>query len=125
MSESTAKDHCETTTRDQLQSDSETESWSVNDILQRFGPAYLTKYQDRMSLDQIKTLHARQQGERLAGRSTITLVAMFLLHDHVHGAQGVSAVHPVSSQRVLSGDLRRSKIITDQAGQGPSIYRLG
>lgn len=32
--------------------------WTVNDILRRFGTAYLSKYQDRMSLDQIKTLTA-------------------------------------------------------------------
>jgi Putative transposase. len=32
--------------------------WSVNDILRHFGPAYLQKYQDRMSLDQIKALNA-------------------------------------------------------------------
>lgn len=32
--------------------------WTVNDILRQFGPAYLNKYQDRMSLDQIKTLTA-------------------------------------------------------------------
>lgn len=31
---------------------------SVNDILREFGPAYLDKYQDRMSLDQIKALRA-------------------------------------------------------------------
>lgn len=32
-----------------------------NDILRHFGPAYLAKYQDRMSLDQIKTLKALSQ----------------------------------------------------------------
>lgn len=33
-------------------------SWSVNDILRQFGPAYLQKFADRMSLDQIKALKA-------------------------------------------------------------------
>lgn len=32
--------------------------WTVGDILRHFGPAYLKKYRDRMSLDQIKTLKA-------------------------------------------------------------------
>ncbi len=34
------------------------ERWTVNDILRHFGPAYLKKYRDRMSYDQIKTLKA-------------------------------------------------------------------
>lgn len=58
MSVGTVEQHCEISTRDPLSGDSETECWSVNDILRRFGPAYLAKYKDRMSLDQIKTLHA-------------------------------------------------------------------
>jgi|SRR6056297_184105 len=33
-------------------------SWSVNDILRHFGLAYLAKYQDRMTIDQIKALGA-------------------------------------------------------------------
>ncbi len=32
------------------------ESWTVNDILRHFGRAYLKKYKDRMSADQIKAL---------------------------------------------------------------------
>lgn len=44
--------------------------WSVNDILRHFGPAYLEKYQDRMSLDQIKTLHALSQC-RMPGAGTV------------------------------------------------------
>jgi hypothetical protein len=35
-----------------------TERWTVNDILHHFGPAYMKKYQDRMSQDQIKALKA-------------------------------------------------------------------
>jgi hypothetical protein len=34
------------------------ESWTVNDILREFGPAYLAKHQSKMSADQIKVLHA-------------------------------------------------------------------
>lgn len=41
--------------------DIEPPCWSVNDVLRHFGPAYLAKYQDRMSLDQIKTLRALSQ----------------------------------------------------------------
>jgi hypothetical protein len=32
--------------------------WTVGDILRHFGRAYLKKYRDRMSLDQIKALKA-------------------------------------------------------------------
>lgn len=39
----------------------EAQRWSVNDILRHFGPAYLAKYRDRMSLDQIKALNALSQ----------------------------------------------------------------
>lgn len=39
----------------------EAQQWTVNDILSAFGPDYLAKYQDRMSLDQIKAVHALSQ----------------------------------------------------------------
>ncbi len=58
MSPIAANDPCEMIAHDRVSGDSETECWSVNDILRRFGPAYLAKYKDRMSLDQIKTLHS-------------------------------------------------------------------
>lgn len=32
--------------------------WTVNDILREFGPAYLRKYQRKMSVDQVKVLRA-------------------------------------------------------------------
>ncbi len=41
-----------------LDSEQTEQRWSVNDILRQFGPAYLNKFQDRMSLDQIKALKA-------------------------------------------------------------------
>jgi hypothetical protein len=50
-------EHCMSQCMQVAESD-ETQRWSVNDILRHFGPAYLEKYQDRMSLDQIKALHA-------------------------------------------------------------------
>lgn len=34
------------------------ESWTVNDILREFGPTYLLKYQQKMSIDQVKVLRA-------------------------------------------------------------------
>jgi hypothetical protein len=49
---------CEKITDDRSACNGESAAWSVNDILRRFGPAYLAKYKDRMSRDQIKTLHA-------------------------------------------------------------------
>jgi len=58
MSEGAVEKQCRTDIRERISCDSETECRSVNDILQHFGPAYLAKYKDRMSLDQIKTLHA-------------------------------------------------------------------
>lgn len=45
----------------QVAGSEEAQRWSVNDILRHFGPAYLEKYQDRMSLDQIKALNALSQ----------------------------------------------------------------
>ncbi len=53
-----ANDSCGMIDHDRASSDSESEGWSVNDILRRFGTFYLAKYKDRMSRDQIKTLHA-------------------------------------------------------------------
>lgn len=42
-----------------IQAEAATESnWTVNDILRKFGPAYLKKYREKMSLDQIRTLEA-------------------------------------------------------------------
>lgn len=38
--------------------DADDRSWSVNDILRQFGPAYLNKFGDRISLDQLKALRA-------------------------------------------------------------------
>lgn len=38
--------------------DDAAEAWTVNDILRHFGPAYLKKYKDRMSVDQVKALKA-------------------------------------------------------------------
>lgn len=45
----------------QIAGGDEAQRWTVNDILRHFGPAYLEKYQDRMSLDQIKTVKALSQ----------------------------------------------------------------
>jgi hypothetical protein len=42
----------------QVSTSDEDEAWTVNDILRQFGPAYLRKYRDRMSLDQIKAMKA-------------------------------------------------------------------
>jgi len=42
----------------QVASSDEDQAWTVNDILRQFGPAYLQKYRDRMSLDQIKAMKA-------------------------------------------------------------------
>ena len=39
-------------------SDDQEQRWTVNDILRHFGPAYLNKYRERMSLDQLKVLQA-------------------------------------------------------------------
>jgi hypothetical protein len=44
-----------------LTDDNEDPGWSINDILRHFGPSYLAKYQDRMSLDQIKTIKSLSQ----------------------------------------------------------------
>lgn len=60
MSELTTCHH-NTTDGAESPDDDEAQRWSVNDILRAFGPDYLKKYQDRMSLDQIKTLHALSQ----------------------------------------------------------------
>jgi hypothetical protein len=53
--------HCALIPGDHIIGDDEAAPWTINDILRHFGPAYLTKYQDRMSLDQIKTLKALSQ----------------------------------------------------------------
>ncbi len=71
MSAGTVEKQCEMSTRDPVSGDIESECWSVNDILRRFGPAYLTKYKDRMSLDQIKTLHALSHCRTEVGGSVL------------------------------------------------------
>ena len=47
------------------------QGWSVNDILRQVGPAYLEKFQDRMSLHQIKTLKALSQCRTPAAGSVV------------------------------------------------------
>jgi hypothetical protein len=47
-----------TSSAEQIAGSDEDEAWTVNDILRHFGPAYLRKYRDRMSQDQIKAMRA-------------------------------------------------------------------
>ena len=49
----------------------QSERWTVNDILRHFGPAYLKKYQDRMSRDQVKTLKALSRCRSAAAGSVV------------------------------------------------------
>ncbi|MCA9207463.1 MAG: transposase, partial [Planctomycetales bacterium] len=50
---------CDITLHRAARSDQDDDTdWTVNDILRQFGPAYLNKYRDRMSLDQIRALEA-------------------------------------------------------------------
>src|SRR6056297_985413 len=67
----------------------------------------------------------RFQSERLARRPTVATVALFVLHDHVHGARTVSAIHPVASAGVLSSTLRGGQRIAGETCQRSEVCRFG
>ena len=50
-----------TTTAERFASGDRDKQWTINDILRQFGPAYLKKFGNQMSQDQLKALRALQR----------------------------------------------------------------
>ncbi len=105
---STACSRAETTDR--------CEAWTVNDILRVFGPAYLEKYGERMSLDQIRALQAIQGCRQPQAGSVIFYCQQCHRTHHVPKACGNR--HCPSCQ----GDKARTWLAEQQARLLPCAY---
>lgn len=92
------------------------EAWTVNDILRKFGPAYLKKYGDRMSLDQKKALRALQRCREPEAGSVIFYCQQCNRTHHVPKACGNR--HCPSCQ----GDKARKWLAEQQARLLPCAY---
>lgn len=96
--------------------DGEDRLWTVNDILRQFGPDYLKKYGDRMSLDQTRVLKALRQCRTAEAGSILFYCPQCTRVHHVPKACGNR--HCPGCQ----GDKARSWLEEQQARLLPCAY---
>ena len=108
----------------------EDQAWTVNDILRQFGPAYLEKYRDRMSLDQIKALKAligcrSESAGVIAYRcrqcGQVHMVPKSCGNRHCPTCQGAKAKDWLAEARTAAQENRPEKAIEAKRGERPGL----
>ena len=105
-----------TTTAERFASGDRDKQWTINDILRQFGPAYLKKFGNQMSQDQLKALRALQRCRQPEAGSVMY---------HCQGCNKVHHVPKACGNRhcpSCQGDKARTWLAQQQARLLPCAY---